>query len=670
MTETAIAKPDTPAVNPRRLPKSRNGCQQCKVRKLKCDETRPACKNCIRRGNDCPGYTKVLKWSTKHEVHKQPRKSRATFQQSDYSSNFSASPISTTSAAAKDASPTLPFPESLTEDFPDERATKRARKTPPTEIDPEITNAAAATTEQRTQEDDDVIELPRSSDEDFLSIDESPLFALLQNSGLQTASQNQASAEPQSKALLRTFYRLPPATPQAALMDTGSYLIQHYFQDVCTIFSSFDSSLNPFRMTISRLWTDSAPIYYAIQSMAAAHLANTYPQMSVVGVEMQKKAGESLEQELQLAVSGETKPDRSLLTLLLLGLSACWHRPNDLGLGYLRAARTLMCNKLLQDKPMETKEQQRQDQFFEEALVYWEMMMGYVAPAVEETGAPPIAPPTQHHFPLPQQGPQSSESKVLPHPWTGVAPRAQILLAEVGRLVREERMSYRTELLDLEAHLAASQRRFSVAQALEEELLSIEPPDPESLVDVGDEKTSKKDFLIIAEATRCAALLDLYRIFPDMLTKRLGPEAAESDPSPSSSSSEATISTPKSNIAFLNSLATHTLSLIESLPSESGTRFLQLMLIVITASELRFTSSAAPYGINLDFFDPSSDDAKVAHARTFAEQRLEEHARRLPAKPVRRMLEIVREVWRRFDELLGVFWLDVVLDRGWETVMG
>ena len=71
------------------------------------------------------------------------------------------------------------------------------------------------------------------------------------------------------------------------------------------------------------------------------------------------------------------------------------------------------------------------------------------------------------------------------------------------------------------------------------------------------------------------------------------------------------------------------------------------------------------------------------------EQRLEEHARRLPAKPVRRMLEIVKEVWRRSDETLGaeeaegglglaldatggqvVFWLDVVLDRRWETVMG
>ncbi|OXV07928.1 hypothetical protein Egran_04310 [Elaphomyces granulatus] len=33
--------------------KSRQGCQQCKARKVKCDETKPACKNCVRHAIDC-----------------------------------------------------------------------------------------------------------------------------------------------------------------------------------------------------------------------------------------------------------------------------------------------------------------------------------------------------------------------------------------------------------------------------------------------------------------------------------------------------------------------------------------------------------------------------------------------------------------------------------------
>ena len=39
-------------------------CWECLQRRLVCDFTRPACKKCIRRGKDCPGYDgkKPLKW--------------------------------------------------------------------------------------------------------------------------------------------------------------------------------------------------------------------------------------------------------------------------------------------------------------------------------------------------------------------------------------------------------------------------------------------------------------------------------------------------------------------------------------------------------------------------------------------------------------------------------
>ncbi|KAL2838332.1 hypothetical protein BJX68DRAFT_259278 [Aspergillus pseudodeflectus] len=41
-------------MGPRRVhTKSRTGCQSCKLRKVKCDETKPKCKNCIRHGVEC-----------------------------------------------------------------------------------------------------------------------------------------------------------------------------------------------------------------------------------------------------------------------------------------------------------------------------------------------------------------------------------------------------------------------------------------------------------------------------------------------------------------------------------------------------------------------------------------------------------------------------------------
>uniref|UniRef100_A0A0B7KD91 Zn(2)-C6 fungal-type domain-containing protein n=2 Tax=Bionectria ochroleuca TaxID=29856 RepID=A0A0B7KD91_BIOOC len=38
------------------------GCQTCKDRKIKCDETWPECGNCVRKGVPCPGPTQLLKF--------------------------------------------------------------------------------------------------------------------------------------------------------------------------------------------------------------------------------------------------------------------------------------------------------------------------------------------------------------------------------------------------------------------------------------------------------------------------------------------------------------------------------------------------------------------------------------------------------------------------------
>lgn len=37
------------------------GCQTCRKRRVKCDETRPACNNCTRRRVACPGYSSTLR---------------------------------------------------------------------------------------------------------------------------------------------------------------------------------------------------------------------------------------------------------------------------------------------------------------------------------------------------------------------------------------------------------------------------------------------------------------------------------------------------------------------------------------------------------------------------------------------------------------------------------
>lgn len=48
--------------NLRRRTKSRNGCKTCKLRRLKCDETKPACLKCLEKNIECGGYATTFKW--------------------------------------------------------------------------------------------------------------------------------------------------------------------------------------------------------------------------------------------------------------------------------------------------------------------------------------------------------------------------------------------------------------------------------------------------------------------------------------------------------------------------------------------------------------------------------------------------------------------------------
>ncbi|KAH7311457.1 hypothetical protein B0I35DRAFT_64431 [Stachybotrys elegans] len=49
-------------------PKSRTGCTTCKIRKIKCDETKPACKKCISTGRKCDGYAVIQQYQARQDT--------------------------------------------------------------------------------------------------------------------------------------------------------------------------------------------------------------------------------------------------------------------------------------------------------------------------------------------------------------------------------------------------------------------------------------------------------------------------------------------------------------------------------------------------------------------------------------------------------------------------
>ncbi|CAD0108701.1 unnamed protein product [Aureobasidium uvarum] len=648
--------------NPRRTAKSRNGCQVCKIKRLKCDETRPACDNCTKRGYDCPGYRKALKWSTKYEVL-QPDEpdGQKTFHPSVEYHFSSIDPVTFGQASNISTEETAGGADG----YPD--VSEEIVRSPATTYLPHSQNVVGLgahrpscdwpqqwpsypdTNHQRTM-------VSYSPDISAHRIDESRAVS----DGTQTSRpqrSNSSEETTQWKSLLRAYYRMATPTISRSLQNDSTGLVVHYFRDICVLYSSFDSKLNPFRTVIGKLWDSSNSIFYAIQSMAAAHLANHNPGMEVQGLQMQRKAYECLQHELQLAHVNQQVDDRLLLTVLLLGMSSPWHEAGDLGMAHLNAARGLIYPRLFREEGTQTDEMARNDQFFAEALIYWEMCVAFVHKEPFTLGREKPRDKTDYNEA------RTIGTKVMPHPWTGVGPRAQVLFAEVGRLVRNYRAISSPLSYGATSEHVDPTRIITAAMEFEEELLNIRWPAVEDLVDVQDQFTSKLDFIMVAESTRCCALLEIYRVFPNILHNRLLKNVDITGPSSQfffpfcgtllyHDSHDPTM--------WLTSLACHILlDLIGSIPPTSNTRPLQLLIILTAAAELRLSGHVAALSLH------------ALRARDLAMTRLEELSARVPSKPIVMIIKLVKEVWRRFD--LGddsVFWLDVMHENGWQTVIG
>ncbi|PYI02308.1 C6 zinc finger domain protein [Aspergillus sclerotiicarbonarius CBS 121057] len=83
--------------------KPSTGCQNCRKRRIKCDETRPHCKACIRTGRSCPGYPHPLDVVLRDQVAFH-RKKRDT---SSHSTSAVSTPVETASTQSSPAVITL-----------------------------------------------------------------------------------------------------------------------------------------------------------------------------------------------------------------------------------------------------------------------------------------------------------------------------------------------------------------------------------------------------------------------------------------------------------------------------------------------------------------------------------------------------------------------------------
>lgn len=508
------------------------GCQRCKRRRVDCDETIPACTACTTSGEDCPGYAKPLRWSRKHEILNKPPKTRSKPNRalaSNIGTSFDESPdLSNTTdlfpetnnlqngslsrrgfrfgsylpAAPMDSNngrsevgPSLPLPDWMQISMLD--------------FD-ELTFQNASINGQDNQDNQDGGELtfanlyapgPLTPWPSLLNSPSPTSPVVPDGPSYRTSNISREAGTPRGQgsrqspaisshtppagsagSLLHTFYRL--SQPKSAPGFAEDDFVNYYFKHVARLFTCFDSSTNPFRTLVADCWKSNRTVSLTIQSMAIAHLSNWYPYMAPLGLAKRKQAWKLLQRDLKRTGSGEFhSSDNEMLSLLLLGVSSSWHISSNLGLQFLTIARNLIKYRLQYN----TGEASPKQSFFEEALLYWEMLTSFVDP-VPMTCFPghgltelPIAP-----LAVPKQ----------PHPWTGISTEIQFAFAEIGRLLRRQRST--SGYLDITDPLEVQ-----FAEKLDGYLTNIQLPTEDQIVDFDDSTTSKQDLV------RCALLVGM-----------------------------------------------------------------------------------------------------------------------------------------------------------------
>ncbi|KAJ9483042.1 hypothetical protein VN97_g10375 [Penicillium thymicola] len=612
--------------NPNRCrPKSRGGCQRCKQRRRRCDEAKPSCQECTKRGHTCPGYQKQsLQW-------------RYVFKGSE--------------------EPALPV------ESPDTGESEFSRVNNPIQ-------------EEKENPQDEIQNIwdtayPNLFDQlpDFDEPTDAWFYTEPDSSGVALAKPD---AELDGLSILRQ--RLANTSVPSFLIQLPVMLVQYYFHTVCNQWSSFDCPLNPFRTIISRLWSRNAAIYFAIQSMSAASLANDFPTMRAIGIQTQQQAIACLNNSFQKGDT-QTKDDEYFLALLMIGSTTGWHDASDLGLPYLRAAQDHLLRQERQCKNANST-LAKQHPLFKQCLLWWNLLAAFVA---EESPILDVENSIENSDT--DLSVYLVDGQVLPHPWTGSLRYSLGLFYRTARVVRAARTSRRRRPADLDptlidlSSMAEELELRQKAEQLEDRILFTGFSFYCGPVDIGDTNTPPSHFLTLAEAYRCTALLQIYHVFPDILEERLrsNQTADGEDSIPALFLLLFPIAVEWSSCSVedaRHTLALHIVSLLEQLPSTSGTKVMQPIVLACISSDLVFSSGSVLGATENAIPSLNTLDVEIAQARRKVKMRMSELILILPKLPMQRIYNVVHETWDRADSGLEEFWLDVMLDLNLETIMG
>lgn len=428
----------------------------------------------------------------------------------------------------------------------------------------------------------------------------------------------------------------PPRLPE--LLHLPSALTDYFFKDVIKLYCTWDNSFNSLRIMIGRMWQSSGALYHIMQSMSAICLSESFPHLASTASGERSCALEYLQQN---STSPSCKEEHALATFLF-GHSSSWFDPHDLATDKFQEAEAIISSWSFADSEFSWT-------FLEEALDFWKMLLAFTKKT------------TDGKYSRRQTCVSQLTDRTFPHAWNGISREIVQLMADVGRLVFSVRTSLPNVLFTNEHHIDFFRDTLEEAGRLEQQLLAFVAAEASCIIDPGDPNTPPTHFQHMDEAFRYTGLLQLYRVFPELLARRYRPWNKDEILLPLEASK---VPTRRERSVWLTSLATHVVQILQEIPFESLTRCIQPFVMVSVSSELRYHDQTSGPGSIL------GASIETARARNFVKSRLAAYTHVLPLPKVQQHYQLVKDIWTAIDSGdEDVYWVDVASQKNLSPLM-
>jgi hypothetical protein len=293
------------------LLRSRGGCPRCRSLKIKCDESKPSCRQCVRRKVTCPGYKRDLRWSDKHEVFTSVRVDGAAHEATTSISAFATESLAP--AGLSQPGPELPpgLPEPAVQTHPQSMSStteQTATSHTPTQ-DPISLTVGSYPTLDHPYQNRSSTAIFRDDLRDWL-VSHEPMTLLQQHDWSWTLTGSPFCDD-------STPY-VAPLPSQDVTASQGSEinqaLVQYFFDNLCCIHSVLDDSAERFKALVRRYLSTSPLLRKSIVCMAANHCLQGEESMLPMCLECHSEAFKSLSEavhRIETVVSQSTDSPRN-----------------------------------------------------------------------------------------------------------------------------------------------------------------------------------------------------------------------------------------------------------------------------------------------------------------------------------------------------------------------